>query len=225
MWLVSTNPAKLKNFLSGGTKVELLKELPDDDAASGGIGTPFEIGADTRASSSNPTAVTSFGPLDALPDAERRIIPSWKTVDRVLDCLIWSKGDKKKGKGKQKRTVVSDDEDVDMEDDLPEGLKETFEKGEEPDSEYTLGPADWERTMGGPLSEEDIDKVVWIFVKWGDLGYDEGKIPWCYLESQSVTDFFFFSVMGFPSSSRGNWIRCLCERFQAIYPFQRRSCS
>ncbi|KAJ2932680.1 hypothetical protein H1R20_g4415, partial [Candolleomyces eurysporus] len=175
MWLVSTNPAKLKNFLSGGTKVELLKEVPDDDASSGGIGTPFEIGADTRASSSNPAAVTAFGPLDALPDAERRIIPAWKTVDRVLDCLIWSKSDKKKGKGRQKRMVVSDDEDVDMEDEMPEELKAIYEQGEEPDSDHTLGIADWERKMRASLGEEDIDKVVWIFVKWGDLGYDEAS--------------------------------------------------
>jgi hypothetical protein len=174
MWLVSTNPSKLKNFLAGGTKVELLKEIQQD--ADGTImDSPFEIGAtESRGSSAKPTA--SYGPLDALPDAERRIIPAWKTVDRVLDVLLWIKEDRKKGKSKKPATrVESDDEDVDMEarDDLPEELKGVFQEGEPPDENWAVGPADWEQRKW-ELTEDDIDKVCWVFTKWGDLGYEEG---------------------------------------------------
>ena len=180
MWLVSTNPSKLKNFLSGGTKVELLKEIQQDVGTT--TDSPFEIGvADSRGSSAKPTA--SYGPLDALPDAERRIIPAWKTVDRVLDVLLWTKEDKKKGKSKKPATRVdsdgSDGSDVDMEarDDLPEELKGVFQEGEPPDENWAVGPADWEERKRD-LTEYDIDKVCWVFTKWGDLGYEEGESWW-----------------------------------------------
>lgn len=174
MWLVSTNPSKLKNFLAGGTKVELLKEIQQDDADAT-TASPFEIGAESRGSSTKPTA--AYGPLDALPDAERRIIPAWKTVDRVLDVLLWVKEDKKKNFFKarmQRRRVESDDEDVDMDDDLPKELRAVFKEGEPPLEDWALGPADWEQRQGWQLSEDDIDKVCWVFTKWGDLGYEEG---------------------------------------------------
>ncbi|KAF5323433.1 hypothetical protein D9611_005738 [Ephemerocybe angulata] len=174
MWLVSTNPGKLKNFLADGTKVELLKEISEGDG-NAASDSPFEIGAEkSRSLSSKPT--TSFGPLDALPDAEKRIAPSWQTVDRVLEVLIWTKASKKKGKGKKPQKRIESDDDEDMEDDdLPEELGHTFEHGEEPDQDLTMRPEDWERREKSRLSEGDIDKVVWIFAKWGDLGYDEAS--------------------------------------------------
>lgn len=172
MWLVSTNPSKLKNFLAGGTKVELLKEIQQDDTSTA-TESPFEIGAESRGSSAKPTA--AYGPLDALPDAERRIIPAWKTVDRVLDVLLWVKEDKKKNRAKRLQRRVDSDDDVDMDDDLPAELRPVFEEGEAPIEGLALGPADWEQHQGWELSEDDIDKVCWVFTKWGDLGYEEGE--------------------------------------------------
>lgn len=198
MWLVSTNPSKLKNFLSGGTKVELLKEVQQDDASSASA-TPFEIGAESRGSSAKPTA--AYGPLDALPDAERRIIPAWKTVDRVLDVLLWVKEKKKVPKHKRpQRRVESDEEDVEMEDELPRELRAVFEQGEPPLEGWALGPADWEERQGWELSYDDIDKVCWVFTKWGDLGYDEGE-PAIVVSVMRKDSYSQLSFMGLSASS------------------------
>ena len=63
-----------------------------------------------------------------------------------------------------------------MEAEITEELRPTFEQGEEPNREFTMGPSEWEKRTGEGIIEDDIDKVVWAFFKWGDLGYDEGSI-------------------------------------------------
>jgi chromodomain-helicase-DNA-binding protein 4 len=183
MWLVSTNASKLKNFLSGGTKVELLKEPVDDEGKEEGAEdtATFDIAAadeESRASSMKPgMAVAPKLPSDALPDAEKWIPPIWRTVDRVLDIVLWVPKRLKAKKTNRKRsgaiTVISDDEE-----DEDEGLKEMKSRiskdGELPSMDDTETAEQWEERTGQKITMMEMNNVVWAFFKWGDLGYDEG---------------------------------------------------
>jgi hypothetical protein len=183
MWLVSTNASKLKNFLSGGTKVDLLKEPLDDEGKEDGAEdtVTFDIAAaaeESRASSMKPgMAVAPKLPSDALPDAEKWIPPSWKTVDRVLDVVLWvSKRSKTKKTNKKKRgvtTIISDDEE-DEDENLERLKNKIFEDGELPSLDNTETAEQWEERTGQTISMKEMNYVVWAFFKWGELGYDEG---------------------------------------------------
>jgi hypothetical protein len=204
MWLVSTNLAKLKHFLSGGTKVELLDQPVDDSGKQKeegkegeGEGAVFEVGAgdekeESRASLAKPGtgANTPKLPNDALPDAERYIPPAWKTVDRVLDVVFWvsSKSQKNRNQKKQnrkknmrKQVVITEDEDEDEDKDEDEEEAERrkviFENGELSSLDNTETAEQWEQRTGEMVSMEQIESVVWVFTKWDDLGYDEGLYP------------------------------------------------
>ena len=179
MWLVSTNLAKLKHFLARGSKVPLLGEPVSDEIAmdarnDDGIDkepVPFEPSADVT-SEVGPLAESKNITLGPLPDAERRIPPAWKTVDRVLDVRFWnppssSKGKHQKGvarRGQVNRSLQSPGQQLDQ----------AYVEGEQPDEHLMEEPDDWMSRTGEQLSVEHIDKVVWVFVKWEDLGYEEG---------------------------------------------------
>lgn len=184
MWLVSTHQAKLKNFLTGGSKVELLKvaEQERDETAPDPI---FEIDDDSRASSIKPGIVSSFSPLEAAPDAEKRIPSAWKTIDRILEVRLWNPHHPKrqtkhrgsKQKGKRKANVVESDDDAE---DLNESMERervlAFECGEQPDVNLLESVLDWEARTHETFTFENISQVVWAFIKWNDLGYDEGML-------------------------------------------------
>lgn len=198
MWLVSTNAAKLKNFLDVGPKVELLAEpLPEDamevdgvaekgseesQADKGVVMVPFEIGAEADPSDSGDNSLAI--PLGAAPDAERRIPLAWKTVDRVLDILLWrSEGHNqkkmKKGKAKaktKKRILESEEEDDETSDiELEADILAACVVGEQPSDDLTETIRDWEARTGQQLRAQHIKYVVWAFIKWDDLAYDEGR--------------------------------------------------
>jgi len=199
MWLVTTHAAKLKNFLNVGAKVELLEEsLPDEEAMEvddeakkvveeGNTATiPFEISADANQdpNKADPKALTL--PLGAMPDAERRIPLAWKTIDRVLDVLLWRPPKPKimkKGKQTTMKKVLSSEEEVEEtenENDASDGpieaeLESAFAEGEQPSYDLTETVREWEARTGWSLSTEQIKNVVWVFIKWDDLPYDEGK--------------------------------------------------
>ncbi|KAF4623265.1 hypothetical protein D9613_002145 [Agrocybe pediades] len=175
MWLVSTNPSKLKNFLSSGTKVELLQEpvesdVDDMDVDKNQASQLFENASEMRAASEK-VVNTALSGISPLPDAEKRVPPAWKRVDRVLDVLFW-RPSKPKGKSNQKRKtrmVVSDEEQSDEE--INEALRLVQEKGEQPPDDLTETLEDWEKH--DTLEKSHITKVAWAFIKWDDLGYDE----------------------------------------------------
>ena len=108
MWLVSTNQAKLKNFIFGGPKVELLKKPAEPEPADMMevdevvLVNPLEQKSDSRASS-----LLAGSVLGALPDAEQRIPPAWKTVDRVLDVLLWRPTPKKGISHRKRKKVIA----------------------------------------------------------------------------------------------------------------------
>ncbi|RDB29203.1 Chromatin remodeling factor mit1 [Hypsizygus marmoreus] len=179
MWLLSTHHAKLKHFLSGGTKVELIQE--DEKMANNDAPTSvFEIGEESRASSVRPNTNTPILPQDAIPDAERRIPSAWKTVDRVLDVMLWrprrqTKLNFRNKKGKQKASRIASDEDSDgdFQDSIEKERTLAFEQGEQPNGDLMETVSEWEKRKGREFSLDNTDQVVWAFFKWNDLGYDE----------------------------------------------------
>ncbi|KAG5636366.1 hypothetical protein H0H81_008284 [Sphagnurus paluster] len=174
MWLLSTHHAKLKNFLSSGSKVELLKVTADEPVIDDNIPS-FEIGDESRASSTKPAGDTPALPQTAIPDAECRIPPSWKTVDRLLDVYLWhplqAKG---KGKGKQK-VVRSESESTTEDSDLQRERELAFNDGEQPSKAHMESVSEWEARTGEIFGISNINDIIWTFIKWQDLGYDEGK--------------------------------------------------
>ncbi|TFK30824.1 hypothetical protein FA15DRAFT_608326 [Coprinopsis marcescibilis] len=176
MWLLSTNQAKLKNFLAGGAKVDMLKELPVEGDEDKGGSEMFQIGAESREPSNKPNKLATYGPLDALPDAEKRIPPAWTTVDRVLDVVFWDKPDsvKSRKKGKRRATYIASEDEEMMEtgEDEPVEVTTIFETGELSDDIPQMKASEYEKVIKN-ITEDDIDRVVYAFIKWDDLGYEE----------------------------------------------------
>lgn len=167
MWLVSTSQGKLKNFLTGGTKVRLAAATPGDDMA---VDTASEHAGDSR-SNSRYTSQPASSPLDAIPDAESRIPEAWKTADRVLSVLLWRAGS-------QKATTATDSEsDCVSDDEYKEEHRQIFAVGEEPPQDLTESISGYEKRTGHLFTIDDIQRVVWAFIKWDDLGYEEGTSP------------------------------------------------
>lgn len=185
MWLVATHYAKLKNFYSKGPQLPLLT------GAEAATSTPVRETtndlalAATEDGNSRGTSVEAgrnFTETDVPPpplaDAESRIPPSWKTIDRVLDVLLWSprvrKGAPKKAKSKQR---IEDRGDSEAE--APLQAREEFDRaldfGDEPGEDITETIAEFEDRTGEELGEEHIGRVIWAFVKWDDLPYEDGE--------------------------------------------------
>lgn len=176
MWLVSTTYMKLKNFITTGPKVELLANpLPEDKAME--VDLPVQPIAFEASAKQTPEvearAVSSLGPL---PDAERRIPPAWKTTDRVLDVLFWTVNTSGRGKRSKRNSVSENDEEVGFSLDLQDLVAKTQLSGEQPSDDYVESLDDYLHTVGkSQLDKKDIKFVAWAFIKWEDLGYDEGE--------------------------------------------------
>lgn len=175
--------------MSSGPRVELLKEAVEDDriandTAEGGVGPMTD---ESRDSSLTPDQQHISGPLPPCPDADRRIPPAWRTVDRVLDVrLIVSRHVHKKGSragGRGHRKVVNsgsaDDEPDDaageeLDEDARKELDDAFILGEQPRDTFLEPVEAFEKRVGRKLGICDIGKIAWAFFKWDDLGYEEG---------------------------------------------------
>lgn len=177
-WLLAVAPAKLKTFLLLGTKVPLLS-VPVADQVVGSHDSEsavFEFGQDdieTQPVAKGEPETTS---LTACPDAEKRIPPAWRTVDRVLDIRFWRPHNSNKKGKKTKRVRSSREEDEsDSEDtDLQKARLAANEHGEEPPSGMLLTIEEFEHVTGQQLDDDDVGKVAWAFIKWDDLGYEDG---------------------------------------------------
>ncbi|KAL0951419.1 hypothetical protein HGRIS_008111 [Hohenbuehelia grisea] len=183
MWLLSTHPGKLRNFVQDGPKIELLPE-PIVDASSMVVdeenpaAPTFQSTAPSRESSVNPRSHTPSLGRGPLVDAEKRIPPAWKTVDRVLDVRLWNprtpKRSNKPGKGKGKASRIDSEESSEEEDNFEHAqFKKAFEEGTEPDNVFLETIPDWEKRTGQQFGLEHLQHVVWIFAKWDDLNYDD----------------------------------------------------
>jgi len=175
MWLASTKPNKLKNFIISGTRVDLLEEPVQSDQAHVDVDATmlptFEGVEESRSSSVNLKPEPARFPVGPMPDAEQRIPLPWKTVHRVLDVVLWRpNAGKRPQKRITKRAIASSGED-----DVPhdDHKRIVFQKGEQPADELTIRVDDWE--LRKPLEITDVKEVAWAFIKWDELGYEEGK--------------------------------------------------
>ncbi|KAI0936745.1 hypothetical protein AcV5_004808 [Taiwanofungus camphoratus] len=187
MWLVATNATRLKNFLSNGSKIQLLAEAISEEKADGNENievATFEFDQeDSNDSSGHPGG---FSPLLPLSDAELRIPSRWKTVDRVLDVLLWlpekrlrSHKNSQHTRRNQKRAkrIESDDGDKEYSERAVADAEyeAAFKHGEELSEDLTESVDEYERRTGKTLDERQIDRVVWAFFKWNDLGYEDAS--------------------------------------------------
>lgn len=184
-WLLATHASRLKNFLAHGSRVPLLLEAAEQDEAQikQVDSTTFEIDQEDADDTTLRAEANALASLLPEPDAERKIPPAWKTVDRVLDVLLWNpqkrtkpqaKSRGKRRAGKTARRVESDDnEDSGL--DLPEEFKAVYDTGEQPSDHLTETVAEYEFRTDSLLQEEDVGKVVWALIKWDDLGYEDGE--------------------------------------------------
>lgn len=219
-WLASAHAGLLRNFLLHGPKVELLEHAVREDQVAnalseGGIG-----GSSKESDEFQPKAGVRSEGVALLPslDAERRIPPAWKTVDRILDVLMWSPGEQRSKAKKRialKKTKASADADVQREWD------EAFEFGEVPSEQNTKTLDEWEAEKEDELSIDDIDHVVWAFIKWDDLGYDEGKHQCVQVGFQNHTE--DYSYMGFPTPAGRTRIFSIQSSIRALFRFPKGS--
>lgn len=206
MWLLSTNPAKLKNFIAMGPRVQLLEAPVEDDGGNDNhaltVDEPTKEPSpsfliteeNSRASSAQPASSEKEGPPPALPDADHRIPPAWRTVECVLDIRLWdsagrrrvlqykkARGRKRSGKGR-KQFDSDDDRDMDMNEEEnfdAEADAERVaarERGEEPSEEHLETVNEWETRTNESLSGEQAELVIWAFIKWDGLAYEDGKL-------------------------------------------------
>ena len=188
MWLSSTSPSLLRNFLQSGPKVELLAEPRkssesfEDDSTKPADASELPIVDANDGSREAPDKTLRASIPHALPDAEERIPTSWLTIDRILDIRIWSpkKSKRTKQAKKKKATQISDDEIDELSSEAEDEMRRALDDGLEPDSAYIETIDEYESRCGESFSLEDIDKVIWAFIKWEDLLYDECEYFICY---------------------------------------------
>ncbi|KAF9015550.1 SNF2 family N-terminal domain-containing protein [Cyathus striatus] len=179
MWLVSTSSQKLKNFLLGGTKVELLQEPIDDTAATDAEGgdTSFQLGASSTIS--KVTHSMPVLPSGSMPDAEHRIPPAWKTVDRILDVVLWypqapaTRLHVRSNKGVKKDNKVSSLSIKSFKVQQEEERASVHDRGEQPSLEFAGTIIEWEQVVEKKVTMENANLVAWAFIKWVDLGYED----------------------------------------------------
>ena len=159
MWLLSMQPGLLRVFIQQGSKVELVPGLTGEEITA-------------RAQDLNASALS--GIVEAMPNAETLIPERWKTIDRLLDIRLWSPPRHKKqpqGKGKGKKRIETDSGE---DDEWDEAYEDIFASGEQPNDSYLQTIEEWEWKKGQKFTKVDIGLIVWVFVKWDDLGYEEG---------------------------------------------------
>ena len=109
-----------------------------------------------------------------------------------------------------------------MDDDAKMDWERAFEWGDKPDDSYLESVEERVDRTEDDIHMEDIDKVVWAYIKWDDLGYDEGRCR-CSLWSRRVMTMFSLQRAGTPllvvvnpdtahsrSLSGDSWIRVMC---------------
>ncbi|KAK7059145.1 hypothetical protein VNI00_001772 [Paramarasmius palmivorus] len=174
MWLLTTNAQKLRNFILEGPKVKLLSE-PRESGRDGTEDTNDGLNpvASSRESSVHPSSKTPRFPQAPMPDAETKIPLEWQTIDRVLDVKLRRPLSRQKTKTSKRRTKDKVVESEVSEDEESHGVYEAaYDHSEEPQG-YTETIEDFESREGRSLNEDDIERVIWGYFKWQDLGYEE----------------------------------------------------
>ncbi|GJJ09860.1 hypothetical protein Clacol_004084 [Clathrus columnatus] len=183
MWLLATSSAKLKNFLVTGPRVTLL-EAPSDLVNTEQKGTINDSGVDPNFFIVDDTAGQRAGsegqqgPSGPSPDADRRIPLLWKTVERILDVRIWNPlKPRKKRRGAQskssKKKSVGTDSGSESGPEREQQRTAAYASGAEPDNRFLESIDDWESRNGKYISIEQAPDVIWAYIKWQELGYED----------------------------------------------------
>jgi hypothetical protein len=114
-----------------------------------------------------------------------------------------------------KKIVASSDAAIDL--DTQREWNDAFELGEVPSAQNTRTLEEWEAEREDELSADDIDCVVWAFIKWDDLGYDEGKLYISQARPQHHTE--DDSYLGLSTSSGRTGIFGIQNSVQALSRF------
>lgn len=191
MWLLATNPSKLSNFLKSGSQVRLLPEpVPESAAADTALEEPvstFGVGAEEQEEDSEiarNTVQDESSTPSALPDAEQRIPPAWKVVDRVLDVLLWAPEKrltrlrKAKTGGRYARMESESEKKERLRDaELLIGRERDacYDLGEQPSDDIVERVVDWERRTRQKFTIQHSGLVIWGLFKWNGLNYDNGR--------------------------------------------------
>jgi hypothetical protein len=184
MWLLSTSSSKLKHFIEHGSKIELNRSTEAGAKSSNSSGgskestPPLDNPISGRATPEPFNVLAAKGGTPgSCPDAEQRIPNFWLTVDRVLDVKIWSPGHAKKTKQprRQKKRIDSEEEGSDpvANNDLSAAFQVARTDGQQPDQLFLQDVDSWEEANGRELSLNDVHLVVWAYLKWDDLAYDQ----------------------------------------------------
>lgn len=190
LWLVAKSLAKLKNFLKSGPAVPLLASPFTEQEKQDIVDImPFEVSIHDEG---HEPVEEELGPVAPLLDAENRIPRAWITVDRVLDVLFWhpnqrhhintsrSKKSRKARvqKSSVKHAVINSDSEMDSlsEDDerAAQERARIFRFGEPPSDDSVETASQLMHRKNIENVGDHISRVIWIFVKWDDLGYEEG---------------------------------------------------
>ena len=165
MWLLSTHMARLKNFYEMGPRIQLSDNQDDNKERTINDEHALMTEGSSREASLEASQMVPEGPPTSMPDAETRIPKMWKTVERILDVRIWTPL-----KDDQSNTGFSNGK---LPADIQKEFDNAFELGIEPSGDFDEGINEFEKRTGRKLQDNDADKIVWAFIKWDDLPYDE----------------------------------------------------
>jgi chromodomain-helicase-DNA-binding protein 4 len=178
MWLLATNRQKLRKFVLDGRTIKLRDRVSEktESKESAQQAMLMDVDREELMVEDDMLSLTKMATLFApVVDAEERIPPGWRTVDRVLDVLLFKRPVKKLKIKLGKRKASRVDSDEEMEPEARAEFDDAFEHGEEPAAEYTETIAEWERRNKRSITLGEVGDIVWAFIKWGDLGYEDGN--------------------------------------------------
>jgi chromodomain-helicase-DNA-binding protein 4 len=178
MWLFATNRQKLRKFVQEGRTLKLLDQATQEAEAKEAEEHGMMMDVDDEEmliEDGMPSLTKQAALLAPLVDAEQRIPPAWRTVDRVLDVMIWhpptpKSANKSKG-GKKSKRVESDEE---LTPEAQAQLDDAINYGDQPEMSFMETIEDYEKRTKRNISVNEAGDVIWALFKWGDLGYDEG---------------------------------------------------
>ncbi|EIW67468.1 hypothetical protein TREMEDRAFT_40234, partial [Tremella mesenterica DSM 1558] len=189
-WLLTAAPQKLRHFLEKGPSLDLITDetlaakgdemeqptiarvLDEDDKVHGSQVHSHHQPGNEWVGHGPPPDVNGF---ESIPN-------EWKTVDRVLDVMLFPPKHRLSIKKGRRSRVVSESASETPEprsaSALPSpGLRSPRIDGIQPPPEEMIPIEEWEVKAGRKLGPGDVEDVApwvtWAFVKWDDLQYDQ----------------------------------------------------
>lgn len=175
-WIQANSQARLRNFLTYGSQLQLLVAGAEGEKGDGegtvadllgGGGPPEERRESAVQKNQMQAAVFSFGSTPvADPEAVSRLPDAWRTFDRILDVYLHA--DTKPTRGP--KAVIPDEDEIEEEED-------PRLQGVSPYEQDLIHLDKWERDNNTKLDARVAHKAVaWCYVKCGDLPYSEATM-------------------------------------------------